>query len=179
MRLPRRLSPRRPLTPEGCLDSAPLALLPVLLCLAKGGALRVDWPDSGMPLVVRLNGWAVSPSAANSRCAREQQPQQPCSKQTPYHGRTGRPSARGVSLCKACCQAWQRASKQPMLWPSAGVQNSSPSRDSAQLGSQPDQVHIASRQAADQACVTDKAPHGCWHKASLQAASLTHQQASS
>ena len=72
MRLPLRLSPRRPLTPEGCLDSVPLALLPVLLCLAKGGALRVDWPDSRMPLVVRLTGWAVSPSAASSRSAIEE-----------------------------------------------------------------------------------------------------------
>lgn len=69
MRLPRRLSPRRPLTPEGCLDNVPLAPLPVLLCLAKGGALRVDWPDSRMPLVVRLNGWTGSPSAASNRCA--------------------------------------------------------------------------------------------------------------
>ena len=66
MRLPRRLSPRRPLTAEGCLDSMPSALLPVLLCLAKGGALRVIWPDSRMPLVVRLNGWGPSPSAASS-----------------------------------------------------------------------------------------------------------------
>ena len=68
MRLPRRLSPRRPLTAEGCLDSVPSALLPVLLCLAKGGALRVIWPDSRMPLVVRLNGWGPSPSAASSLC---------------------------------------------------------------------------------------------------------------